>query len=52
MANRPQCNLFAERYKNYWKGKKQSEDHKRKKSEAMKAYHKKLKEREKNERTT
>ena len=50
MANRPQCNLFAERYKNYWKGKKQSEDHKRKKSEAMKAYHIKLK--EKNERTT
>src|SRR5210317_1941542 len=44
MANRPQCNLFAGGYKNYWKGKKQSEDHKRKKSEAMKAYHKKLKE--------
>ena len=52
MANRPQCNLFAEEYKNYWKGKKQSEDHKRKKSEAMKAYHKKLKEREADERST
>ena len=52
MANRPQCNLFAEGYKNYWKGKKQSEDHKRKKSEAMKAYHKKLKERKVDERTT
>jgi len=44
MANRPQCNLFAKKYKLYKKGKKESEETKRKKSEAMKAYHKKLKE--------
>ena len=50
MAERPQVKSFIEKYKNYWKGRKQSEDHKRKKSEAMKAYHIKLK--EKNERTT
>ena len=47
MANRPQCNIFAKKYKLYKKGKKESEETKRKKSEAMKAYHKKLKEREK-----
>ena len=52
MAERHQCNLFGEKYKNYWKGRKQSEDHKRKKSEAMKVYHKKLKEREADERST
>ena len=43
---------LREKYKNYWKGRKQSEDHKRKKSEAMKVYHKKLKEREADERST
>src|SRR5210317_345450 len=52
MANRPQCNIFAKKYKLYKKGKKESEETKRRKSEAMKAYHKKLKERQKNERTT
>ncbi len=52
MAERPQVKSFIEKYKNYWKGRKQSEDHKRKKSEAMKAYHKKLKEREVDERST
>jgi len=51
MAERPQCNFFGEKYKYFWIGKKQTEEHKKKKSEAMKAYHKNLKEK-KNERTT
>tara|TARA_R100000654_G_C2607975_1_gene116199 strand:- start:41 stop:502 length:462 start_codon:yes stop_codon:yes gene_type:complete len=44
MAERPQCNFFGEKYKYYWIGKKQSDEWKKKKSEAMKAYHMKLKE--------
>ena len=44
MAERPQCNLFGEKYKYHWIGKKQSDEWKKKKSEAMKAYHMKLKE--------
>jgi adenylate kinase family enzyme len=49
MADRPQSKAFIAKYKNYWKGRKQSEEHIRKRSEAVKAYHIKLK--EKNERT-
>ena len=44
MAERPQTKDFIEKYKNYWKGRKQSEDHIRKRAEAVKNYYKKLKE--------
>ena len=44
MAERPQTIAFIEKYKNYWKGRKQSEEHVRKRAEALKDYHKKLKE--------
>jgi|TARA_R110000744_G_scaffold189530_1_gene308640 hypothetical protein len=43
MAGRPQAQAFIEKYKNYWKGRKQSKEHIRKRSEALKAYHIKLK---------
>ena len=43
MADRPQVKAFIEKYKNYWKGRKQSEEHVRKRAEAVKAYHIKLK---------
>ena len=43
MAERPQVKAFIEKYKNYWKGRKQSEEHVRKRAEAVKAYHIKLK---------
>jgi len=44
MAERPQTQAFIEKYKNYWKGRKQSKEHIRKRAEALKAYHIKLKE--------
>lgn len=44
MAERPQTIAFIEKYKNYWKGRKQSEEHIRKRAGALKDYHKKLKE--------
>jgi len=44
MAERPQVKDFIEKYKNYWKGRKQSKEHIRKRAEAVKAYHIKLKE--------
>jgi len=43
MVGRPQVKAFIEKYKNYWKGRKQSEEHIRKRAEAVKAYHIKLK---------
>jgi hypothetical protein len=43
MTERPQVKAFIEKYKNYWKGRKQSEEHIRKRGEALKAYHIKLK---------
>ena len=43
MAERPQTQAFIEKYKNYWKGRKQSKEHIRKRAEALKAYHIKLK---------
>ncbi len=43
MAERPQVKAFIEKYKNYWKGRKQSKEHIRKRAEAVKAYHIKLK---------
>jgi len=43
MTERPQVKAFIEKYKNYWKGRKQSEEHIRKRAEALKAYHIKLK---------
>ena len=43
MAERPQVKAFIEKYKNYWKGRKQSKEHVRKRAEAVKAYHIKLK---------
>ena len=44
MVERPQVKAFIEKYKNYWKGRKQSKEHIRKRAEAVKAYHIKLKE--------
>ena len=43
MADRPQTQAFIEKHKNYWKGRKQSKEHVRKRAEAVKAYHIKLK---------
>ena len=36
--------IMRRKYKNYWKGRKQSKEHIRKRAEAVKAYHIKLKE--------